>query len=167
MAGLAVVLDTNVLLSGLAYPASVPGRLIAALRRTLPRLVHRHGLTPEAIDDLIDTLAILAELVEPEAVVEGDLTDRDDLPVLGTLLAAWLCPDPGDWRQGPADPAGLLSRLHPRRVLGGARRPLTVLLPRQITRHSSASHRAADRLPLAFAAVARCRPGPAGSWIRR
>jgi len=88
MAGLAVVLDTNVLLSGLAYPASVPGRLIAALRRTLPRLVHRHGLMPEAIDDLIDTLAILAELVEPEAVVEGDLTDRDDLPVLGTLLAA-------------------------------------------------------------------------------
>ena len=88
MAGLAVVLDTNVLLSGLAYPASVPGRLIAALHRTLPRLVHRHGLTPEAIDDLIDTLAILAELVEPEAVVEGDLTDPDDLPVLGTLLAA-------------------------------------------------------------------------------
>jgi predicted nucleic acid-binding protein len=54
MAGLAVVLDTNVLLSGLACPASVPGRLIAAwrfgalevvlsefilaeLRRTLPR----------------------------------------------------------------------------------------------------------------------------------
>jgi predicted nucleic acid-binding protein len=28
MASLAVVLDTNVLLSGLAYPASVPGRLI-------------------------------------------------------------------------------------------------------------------------------------------
>jgi predicted nucleic acid-binding protein len=88
MAGLAVVLDTNVLLSGLAYPASVPGRLITALHRTLPRLVHRHGLTPEAIDDLIDTLAILAELVEPEAVVESDLTDRDDLPVLGTLPAA-------------------------------------------------------------------------------
>jgi predicted nucleic acid-binding protein len=63
MAGLAVVLDTNVLLSGLAYPVSVPGRLI-------------------------DTLAILADLVEPEAVVEGDLTDPDDLPVLGTLLAA-------------------------------------------------------------------------------
>jgi predicted nucleic acid-binding protein len=31
MAGLAVVLDTNVLLSGLAYPASVPGRLIDTL----------------------------------------------------------------------------------------------------------------------------------------
>jgi len=63
MAVLAVVLDTNVLLSGLAYPASVLGRLI-------------------------DTLAILAELVEPEVVEESDLTNRDDLPVLGTLLAA-------------------------------------------------------------------------------
>ena len=31
---------------------------------------------------------ILAELVEPQAVEESDLTDRDDLPVLGTLLAA-------------------------------------------------------------------------------
>ena len=61
MAGLAVVLDTNVLLSGLAYPASVPGRLMA---------VGRFG-----------------EL-EPDTVVESDLTDRDDLPVLGTLLAA-------------------------------------------------------------------------------
>ncbi len=73
MAGPAVVLDTNVL---------------AKLRHSVPRLVHRHGLTPEAIADLIDTLAILAELVEPEAVVESELTDRDDLPVLGTLLAA-------------------------------------------------------------------------------
>jgi hypothetical protein len=25
--------------------------VLAELRRTLPRLVHRHGLTPEAIDD--------------------------------------------------------------------------------------------------------------------
>ena len=32
MAGLAVALDTNVLLSGLAFPASVPGTLLAALR---------------------------------------------------------------------------------------------------------------------------------------
>ena len=105
MSSLGVVLDTNVLLSGLAYPASMPGRLIAAwrfgalevvlsefilaeLRRTLPRLAHRHGLTPEASNDLIDALAILAELVEPEPVVENELTDRADLPVLGTLLAA-------------------------------------------------------------------------------
>ena len=29
MAGLRVVLDTNVLVSGLAYPGSVPGRIVA------------------------------------------------------------------------------------------------------------------------------------------
>lgn len=61
MPALRVVLDTNVLLSGIAYPASVPGKLIAAwrhgaldvvlssyildeLRRVLPKLVHRHDL---------------------------------------------------------------------------------------------------------------------------
>jgi predicted nucleic acid-binding protein len=74
MAGLAVVLDTNVLLSGLAYPASVPGRLLAAWR---------FGALEVVLSDFS-----LAELVEPQAVVESDLTDRDDLPVLGTLLAA-------------------------------------------------------------------------------
>ncbi|MHB1580568.1 MAG: PIN domain-containing protein, partial [Acidithiobacillus sp.] len=62
MAALRVVLDTNVLLSGIAYPASVPGKILTAwrhasievllsdyildeLRRVLPRLAHRHGLT--------------------------------------------------------------------------------------------------------------------------
>lgn len=55
------VLVTNVPLSGIAYPGSVPGKLIAAwrhgaldvvlstyildeLRRVLPKLAHRHGL---------------------------------------------------------------------------------------------------------------------------
>lgn len=51
-------------------------------------MANRHGLRPEAIDDLIDTLAILAELLEPEAVVENELTDHADLPLLGSLLAA-------------------------------------------------------------------------------
>ncbi|MEB3332612.1 MAG: putative toxin-antitoxin system toxin component, PIN family [Synechococcaceae cyanobacterium] len=105
MSSLGVVLDTNVLLSGLAYPASVPGRLVAAwrfgalevvlsefilqeLRRTLPRLSHRHGLDQAAIDDLIDALTILVELVEPQVVRDSDLRDHNDLPVLGTLLAA-------------------------------------------------------------------------------
>jgi putative PIN family toxin of toxin-antitoxin system len=146
MAGLAVVLDTNVLLSGLAYPASVPGRLIAAwrfgalevvlsefilaeLRRTLPRLAHRHGLTPEAIDDLIETMAILAELVEPEAVEESDLTDRDDLPVLGTLLAALRLGLAQTLVTGDKALLTLRDRSHPRRVLEGAWRPLNGLLP--------------------------------------
>ena len=105
MATLRVVLDTNVLLSGIAYPASVPGKIMAAwrhglvdvlfsayildeLRRVLPRLTHRHGLTLAEIDDLVDALSIQAEVIEPLPGVEPDLRDVDDQPVPGTLLAA-------------------------------------------------------------------------------
>jgi putative PIN family toxin of toxin-antitoxin system len=105
MATLRVVLDTNVLLSGIAYPASVPGKILAAwrhgsvdvllsayileeLRRVLPRLAHRHGLTLAEIDDLVDVLSIQAEVIEPLPGAEPDLRDVDDQPVLGTLLAA-------------------------------------------------------------------------------
>lgn len=105
MATLRVVLDTNVLLSGIAYPASVPGKVMSAwrhgsidvllsayildeLRRVLPRLAHRHGLTLAEIEDLVDALSIQAEIIEPIPCAEPDLRDIDDLPVLGTLLAA-------------------------------------------------------------------------------
>ena len=101
---LRVVLDTNVLLSGLAYPGSVPGRIVAAwrhgsvdvvlstfileeLHRVLPRLSARHGLSSREIDDLVDILSIQAELVEPESVADEALRDDNDQPVLGTLLA--------------------------------------------------------------------------------
>ena len=106
MANLRVVLDTNVLLSGIAYPASIPGQIMAAwrhgsievvlsnfileeLRRVLPRLQSRHGLNKSEINDLVDSLSLLAETVEPEAgLPEAALRDADDQPVLGTLLAA-------------------------------------------------------------------------------
>ncbi len=105
MATLRVVLDTNVLLSGIAYPASVPGKILAAwrhgsvevllcthileeLRRVLPRLNHRHGLSPAEIEDLVDILAIQAELVEPLAAAVPELRDAANQPVLGALLAA-------------------------------------------------------------------------------
>lgn len=105
MPALRAVLDTNVLLSGIAYPGSVPGKLIVAwrhgalevvlseyildeLRRVLPKLAHRHGLNANEIDDLIDALSIQVELVEPEAVDEPELADPNDQPVLGTLIAA-------------------------------------------------------------------------------
>jgi putative PIN family toxin of toxin-antitoxin system len=102
---LRAVLDTNVLLSGIAYPGSVPGKLVAAwkhgaldvvlssyildeLRRVLPKLAHRHGLSADEIDDLIDALAIQADFVESEAIDDPKLTDANDQPVLGTLIAA-------------------------------------------------------------------------------
>lgn len=105
MPALRAVLDTHVLLSGIAYPTSVPGKLIAAwrhgaldvvlsayildeLRRVLPKLAHRHGFGANEIDDLIDALSIQAELVEPEVVDEPELTDANDRPVLCTLIAA-------------------------------------------------------------------------------
>jgi len=105
MPTLRVVLDTNVLVSGLAYPASVPGRIIAAwrhgsievllsayildeLRRVLPRLAHRHGLSTAEIDDLVDVLSIQAELIEPLHAQDAALRDPDDGPVLGSLVAA-------------------------------------------------------------------------------
>ena len=105
MARLRIVLDTNVLLSGIAYPASIPGKILAAwhhgsvdvlissyilgeLRRVLPRLAHRHRLTEAEIDDLMDALSIQAEIVEPQSSDEPDLRDPGDQPVLGTLLAA-------------------------------------------------------------------------------
>ncbi len=105
MAALRVILDTNVLLSGIAYPASVPGRIIAAwrhgsvevllsvyilneLRRVLPRLEQRHGMSPTEIDDLVDILSIQAEIIEPLPGKDQTLRDEKDRPVLGTLLAA-------------------------------------------------------------------------------
>lgn len=100
-----VVLDTNVLLSGLAYPASVPGRIVSAwrsgalevvlseyilteLRRVLPRLQSRHGLSAAEMDDLVDCLAFEADLVEPDPALEPLLTDPWDQAVLGTWRAA-------------------------------------------------------------------------------
>src|ERR1035437_2338807 len=105
MATVRGVLDTNVLLSGIAYPASVPGKIMSAwrhgsievllsvyileeLRRVLPRLANRHGLTSAEIEDLVDALSLQAEVIEPLPVAEADLRDIDDQPVLGTLLAA-------------------------------------------------------------------------------
>ena len=104
MPGLRVVLDTNVLVSGFAYPGSVPGRIVATWRqgglnvvlshyiidelvRVLPRL-NRIQMTSVEIRDLADGLMFLAELVEPERRTEKDLRDPADQPVLATLTAA-------------------------------------------------------------------------------
>jgi putative PIN family toxin of toxin-antitoxin system len=104
MATLKVVLDTNVIVSGLAYPAGPPGRIVQAwrsgalqvvlshfileeLRRVLPRLANRHGLSTQEVDDLVDILMFHAEVVTPVVVSEPGLRDRLDLPILGTFLA--------------------------------------------------------------------------------
>lgn len=102
---LCIVLDTNVLLSGIAYPGSIPGKIVSAwrggslevvlsqyildeLQRVLPRLNHRLGWSSAEIRDFVDSLAFLADLVDPIHVSEPLLRDRADQPVLGTFLAA-------------------------------------------------------------------------------
>jgi putative PIN family toxin of toxin-antitoxin system len=104
MAALRVVLDTNVLVSGLAYPTSIPGRIVAAwqrgslevvlshyildeLVRVLPRLP-KVKLTPTEIRDLTDSFMFLATLVEPEGNPELALRDPADQPILQTWMAA-------------------------------------------------------------------------------
>ena len=103
MAALRVALDTNVLVSALAYPAGIPGRILAAclqgsldlilsrfildeMIRVLPRL-RRIRLKPSEIRDLADTFMFLAEIVEPDAANELSLRDSADQLVLGTLRA--------------------------------------------------------------------------------
>ena len=102
--GLRVVLDTNVLISGIAYPGSVPGRIVNVWRaggldvvlsryildetaRVLPRL-KRVRLKPDEVRDLVDSLMFLADVVEPAPGWDAELRDAADQPVLGTLIAS-------------------------------------------------------------------------------
>ena len=104
MPNLRVVVDTNVLASGLAYPNGNPGRILKVclqgivtlilsryildeLTRVLPRLT-RITLTSTEIMALADTLLFRAEIVEPNAEREDALRDEADQKILGTLLAA-------------------------------------------------------------------------------
>ena len=92
-------------MSGLAYPDSVPGRIVQAWRqgaiepvlsryildellRVLPRLNRRLKWQPSDFADLVDILALEAELVEPQSRDKRLPRDVNDVPVLGTFLAA-------------------------------------------------------------------------------
>lgn len=104
MSRLRVVLDTNVIVSGIAYPGSIPGTILALWKhgsvevvlsryildetaRVLPRL-SRIPLTAAEIQDLVDGLMFLAAIVEPEGAVDPALRDTADQPILGTLQAS-------------------------------------------------------------------------------
>ncbi|QNI31382.1 putative toxin-antitoxin system toxin component, PIN family [Alloacidobacterium dinghuense] len=99
-----VVLDTNVLVSGLAYPGSTPGRIVAAWRqgaidvvlsryildevaRVLPRL-SRIRMSSDEIRDLVDTFLFLADVIEPDTQPDPELRDSADQPILALLRAS-------------------------------------------------------------------------------
>ena len=109
MPTLRVILDTNVLLSGIAFSQSNPGQIVSAwrqgsidvvlssyildeLRRNLPKLTKYHGLSSAEINDLVESFYLLSEIVEPivEPIPSEDpaLRDISDEPVLGALIAA-------------------------------------------------------------------------------
>ena len=105
-----VVIDTNVIVAGMAYPAGPPGRIVAAWRsgalqvvlspwilvecaRVLPRLKPFSTLSEAEINDLVELMAFAAEVVEPESgsltqAAEAQVRDVADEPVLATLLAS-------------------------------------------------------------------------------
>ena len=102
-----IVLDTNVLISGLAYPNSIPGRIVAAwdlhaLRLAMSRFqldeiarvlgYHKIrqllGWSDQRIESYIRQLILRVDLVEidDETVTVPD--DPNDAPILATLIAA-------------------------------------------------------------------------------
>ena len=107
-----VVLDTNVLISGLAYPHANPGRIVGAWREgrfdlviskqqlseigrvlAYPKIRERLGLGDATIAAFLKQLLLRSELVDIEGVAGEVPQDPDDRPILAALLVAeadWL-----------------------------------------------------------------------------
>ena len=102
-----VVLDTNILMSGLMYPASTPGRIIAAWSEAQFDVVSSHEQLAEIgrvlgypkirrilqwgdqrIEHFIKQLYVRVEVVDPATAEVEALRDPDDAPILGALVAA-------------------------------------------------------------------------------
>ena len=62
--------------------------ILNELARVLPRLNHRLKWHTGDFADLVDILALEAELAEPQSPGEKLPCDANDVPVLGTFLAA-------------------------------------------------------------------------------
>lgn len=104
---LRVVLDSNVVISGLLNPAGTPGRIVTAWREAKFRLVTSEflleeiagalagpklqplvGWTPEEIARFALELRALSDVVEPAGLDLEYPRDPDDVPALATLIAS-------------------------------------------------------------------------------
>jgi putative PIN family toxin of toxin-antitoxin system len=105
-----LVLDTNVLVSGLLFPGGPPSRLVHAWRsgafdlvisdfvideltRIWTHLAPRLKASPTDLADFIDTVVVRAELLRIDAVMlaqasAAGLRDPNDLPVLPLLIGS-------------------------------------------------------------------------------
>ena len=101
-----VVLDTNVLLSGLMLPDSVPGRIVAAWRNkgfelilsepmlaeiarvlAYPKIRSRIGWSDVEIDHFVRLLRFRANVVDISGIEAEVPQDADDACVLAALIA--------------------------------------------------------------------------------
>jgi putative PIN family toxin of toxin-antitoxin system len=102
-----IVLDTNVLLSGLAYPNGTPGRIVAAwdnhsfdliishsqlreIARVLayPKIQKLLRWDKDRIEEFIRQLLLRAEIVDPATVFVEVPGDPDDGFILANLIAS-------------------------------------------------------------------------------
>lgn len=105
-----LVLDTNVLVSGLLFPGGPPSRIIAAWRggafdlvvsdflvdelvRIVQHLAPRLKFTAAELDDFLDTLRLRSEMVQLDAdslaqTSAAELRNPDDVPILAMLISA-------------------------------------------------------------------------------
>lgn len=103
---LRVVLDSNVVISGLLKPAGTPGTIVAAWRKAKfrlvlsefmldeiaaalagPKLQRLIGWTPGEIARFVLELRAFCDVVEPAELDLEYPRDPDDVPVLATLIA--------------------------------------------------------------------------------
>jgi len=107
-----VVIDTNVFVSGLMLPASVPRRILAAAivggfelvlceaiveeisaALRYPKVRERIALSDDELDRYVQALRFMADMVDPSRVVVQVPGDRNDDVILATLVVAkadWL-----------------------------------------------------------------------------
>jgi putative PIN family toxin of toxin-antitoxin system len=101
-----VVIDTNVFVSGLMIPDSVPGRIVRAWEQrgftlvtseplmaelseaiAYPKIRPRVTRSDEELAAFYTVIRLMAELVDPEGVEANVAADPDDTVVLQTLTA--------------------------------------------------------------------------------
>ena len=102
-----IVLDTNVLISGLMYPHSVPGKIVTAWREaqfdvvstlqqlkeigrvlSYPKIQKVLQWGPETIERFLEQLLLRVELAEVDESVDERLRDPSDSPILAGLVAS-------------------------------------------------------------------------------
>ena len=102
-----IVLDTNVLISGLMYPDSVPGKIVTAWREaqfdvvctlqqlqeigrvlSYPKIQKVLQWGPETIERFLEQLLLRVELAEVDESVDERLRDPSDSPILAGLVAS-------------------------------------------------------------------------------